>query len=179
MRPRREVAANALSNHYRTKDGRWFIMTAANELKEWTRFPTAVGHPELAEDPRFVTQQDRQKNAGVLISILDEIFAQQDMAYWRKAFRASQITVGEVAKTEDIRDGEQVRAAGITVPATDPGLGADVIIDSPMWIDGEAKVAPGPAPDVGQHNLEILAEAGYDEAGIAELRVRGAFGGEI
>ncbi len=178
MRPRREAAANALSNHYRTKDGRWFIMTAANELKEWARFPDAIGHPELADDPRFQTQQDRQRNAGVLITILDEIIAQQDMAYWRQTFRAKQITIGEVAKTEDIRHGEQVRAAGITVAATDPGLGAEVIIDSPMWIEGEAKVAPGPAPELGQHNLEILAEAGYDDAGIAELKLRGAFGAE-
>ncbi len=178
MRPRREAAANALSNHYQTKDARWFIMTAANELKEWARFPTAIGRPELAADPRFLTQQDRQTNAGVLIAILDDVFAQHDMAYWREAFRASKITVGEVAKTEDIRNGEQVRAAGITVPAADPGLGADVIIDSPMWIDGETKVTPGPAPEVGQHNSEILAEAGYDEAGIAELKLRGAFGAE-
>jgi crotonobetainyl-CoA:carnitine CoA-transferase CaiB-like acyl-CoA transferase len=39
-------------------------------------------------------------------------------------------------------------------------------------------VTPGPAPEVGQHNSEILAEAGYDEAGIAELKLRGAFGAE-
>ncbi|MDP7546836.1 MAG: CoA transferase, partial [Alphaproteobacteria bacterium] len=83
MRPRRETAANALSNHYRTKDDRWFILTAANEEKEWHRFPSAVGHPELAGDPRFVSQQERQKNASVLVAILDEIFARHDMAHWR------------------------------------------------------------------------------------------------
>jgi crotonobetainyl-CoA:carnitine CoA-transferase CaiB-like acyl-CoA transferase len=176
MRPRRETAANALSNHYRTKDDRWFILTAANEEKEWHRFPSAVGHPELAGDPRFVSQQERQKNASVLVAILDEIFARHDMAHWRKTFGAHRITVGVVAKTEDIRDSEQVRAAGIAVPAANPELDAAFIVDSPVWIEGAAKVAPRPAPEVGEHTLEILAEAGYDEAGIADLRARGALG---
>ena len=176
MRPRRETAANALSNHYRTKDERWFILTAANEEKEWARFPTAVGQPELADDPRFVSQQDRQKNAAILVAVLDEIFARQDMAYWRRTFGAHRITVGEVAKTEDIRDSDQVRAAGIVVPTADPGMDAELTIDSPVWIEGAAKRAPRPAPEVGEHTLEILTETGYDQAGIADLRDRGALG---
>lgn len=176
MRPRRETAANALSNHYRTKDGRWFILTAANEEKEWRRFPAAVGHPELADDPRFASQQDRQKNAPLLVATLDELFARHDMAHWRKAFGTHRITVGEVAKTEDIRDSDQVRAAGIVVPTVDLGLDAALTIDSPVWIEGAAKQAPRPAPEVGEHTLEILAEAGYDQAGIDDLRARGAMG---
>jgi formyl-CoA transferase len=130
----------------------------------------------LAGDPRFVSQQERQKNASVLVAILDEIFARHDMAHWRKTFGAHRITVGVVAKTEDIRDSEQVRAAGIAVPAANPELDAAFIVDSPVWIEGAAKVAPRPAPEVGEHTLEILAEAGYDEAGIADLRARGALG---
>ncbi|NQV58586.1 MAG: CoA transferase [Alphaproteobacteria bacterium] len=176
QRPRREAATNALSNHYRTKDQRWFILTAANEEKEWTRFPDAIGHPELSTDPRFVSQQARQKNASALVAIMDEIFAQQDLDYWRKAFGANRITVGEVAKTEDILHSVQARAAGITVPAAGAAFGAELTVDSPLWIEGAAKQAPRPAPKLGEHTLEILAEAGYDAAGIDDLRARGALG---
>ncbi len=176
QRPRRDAATNALSNHYRCQDGRWFILTAANEDKEWGRFPDAIGHPELASDPRFVNQQERQRNAGVLVAILDEIFARQNMDYWRQAFAASRITVGEVAKTEDILHSEQARAAGITVPGAGAGFGAELTIDSPMWIEGARKRRPRPAPQLGEHTLEILAESGYDDAEIADLRARGALG---
>ena len=110
------------------------------------------------------------------MATLDELFARHDMAYWRQAFGAHRITVGEVAKTEDIRDSGQMRAAGIVVPMTNPGLDAALTIDSPVWIEGAAKQAPGPAPEVGEHTLEILAEAGYDQAGIDDLRARGALG---
>ncbi|MBT4043400.1 MAG: CoA transferase [Rhodospirillaceae bacterium] len=179
MRPVREDAANALSNHYRCKDQRWFILTAANEEKEWSRIPAAIGHPELMDDPRFATQADRQKNARLLISMLDEVFAQQDMAHWRKVFAASRVTVGEVAKTADILNSEQALAAGMTIRGAQDNLGTELTIDSPLWVEGAAKQAPLPAPEVGEHNLEILAEAGYDEAAIADLCARGALGGTV
>ena len=176
QRPRREAATNALSNHYRCKDGRWFILTAANEEKEWTRFPSAIGQPNLAADPRFLSQQDRQENAAVLVAILDEIFAQRDMDYWRKAFAAHRITVGEVAKTEDILRSEQSRAAGIAVPCDGAAPGAALTVDSPIWVEGALKQAPRPAPALGEHTMAILRETGYDEAGIDDLRARGALG---
>lgn len=178
QRPRREAAANALSNHYRCRDGRWFILTAANEAKEWERFPTAVGRPELAEDPRFGSQEERQKNAVALIAILDELFAAQDLEHWRAAFGKNRVTVGIVSKTEEIFGNEQAIASGAVTPGGAPGLGAEYVVDSPLWVEGSPKQAPLPAPGLGEHTLEILAEAGYDEAGIADLRARGALGPE-
>ncbi|MBC8241614.1 MAG: CoA transferase, partial [Alphaproteobacteria bacterium] len=158
------------------RDGGCSTAPAANEEREWRRFPAAVGHPEWDDVPRFASQQERQKNAPLLVATLDELFARHDMAHWRKAFGTHRITVGEVAKTEDIRDSDQVRAAGIVVPTVDLGLDAALTIDSPVWIEGAAKQAPRPAPEVGEHTLEILAEAGYDQAGIDDLRARGAMG---
>ena len=176
QRPRREFAANALSNYYQCKDGRWFVLTAANETKEWARLPTALGHPELSDDPRFVTQETRQQNVKILIILLDEIIAEQDLEYWRAAFREHKVTVGIVSKTEDIYGNEQAIASGSVVPGGIPGMGSEYIIDSPLWVEGSPKQAPLPAPDLGEHTMEILAEAGYDAAGIADLRARGALG---
>ncbi|MBT7757503.1 MAG: CoA transferase [Rhodospirillaceae bacterium] len=176
QRPLRESATNALSNHYRCRDGRWFILTAANEAKEWERFPTAVGRPDLAEDPRFASQEARQQNVVALIAILDGLFAAEDLEHWRAAFRENRVTVGIVSKTEEIYRNEQAIASGAVVPGGVPGLGSEYIIDSPMWVEGSTKQAPLPPPEHGEHTLEILAEAGYDEAGIADLRARGALG---
>ncbi|MFP6771940.1 MAG: CoA transferase [Alphaproteobacteria bacterium] len=176
QRPRREKAANALSNYYCCKDGRWFVLTAANEAKEWSRLPGALGHPEWADDPRFATQETRQQNAMALIALLDEVVAQRDLEHWRVAFRQHQVTVGIVAKTEDIQDNEQAIASGAVMPGQSAGAGVDYIIDSPLWVEGSPKRAPLPPPEHGEHTMEILAEAGYDEAGIADLRARGGLG---
>ncbi len=176
QRPRREFAANALSNYYCCKDGRWLMLTAANEAKEWDRLPGALGHPELASDPRFADQPTRQENAGALTSLLDEIIGAQDQDYWRAAFREHRVTAGFVSKTEDIYGDQQAIQSGAVMPGN--GLGPDYIIDSPVWVDGSPKHAPRPAPELGEHNLEILGEAGFDAAAIADLRHRGALGPE-
>ena len=47
-------------------------------------------------------------------------------------------------------------------------------INSPIWVDGSAKVKPGAAPGIGQHSDEILRSAGYDDASIGRLRAAGA-----
>ena len=47
-------------------------------------------------------------------------------------------------------------------------------INSPIWVDGSAKVTPRHPPGVGEHSEEILREAGYDEASIRNLKASGA-----
>ena len=54
-RPPRAQAPNALANHYRCRDGRWFIMALFNEPRQWPGFLAAIGRPDLADDPRFAT----------------------------------------------------------------------------------------------------------------------------
>ena len=58
-RPPRAQAPNALANHYRCRDGRWFIMALFNEPRQWSGFLAAIGRPELADDPRFANLGDR------------------------------------------------------------------------------------------------------------------------
>ncbi|MDP6346203.1 MAG: CoA transferase [Alphaproteobacteria bacterium] len=177
-RPRREVARNAMSNHYQSRDHRWFILTAANEAREWERFPAAVGRPELLTDKRFATTEARNANAALLVQILDHIFAERDWPYWRDTLAEHRITVGEVAKGEDILNDRQMHEGGALIDSSEAGIGVDRLIDSPIWVDGAVKRRPSRAPEVGEHTREILLEAGYDDAAIAELREHGAIGQE-
>ncbi len=55
-RPPRTEAPNAVTNHYRTRDGRWFMLSMLNEERQFRPFAAALGHPELADDPRFATR---------------------------------------------------------------------------------------------------------------------------
>src|SRR6476661_7365680 len=82
-RPPRTETPSALANHYRCRDGRWFLMALHNEARQLPSFLTAIGAEHLAEDPRFATQPLRRANAQALTAILDEIFARHDLAYWR------------------------------------------------------------------------------------------------
>jgi formyl-CoA transferase len=169
-RPPREQAPNALANHYRCRDGRWFIMALFNEERQLRPLLNAIGHEELADDPRFATKEARKKNAWALVEELDAVFATRDMAEWHAILHAVGVTFGAVGKTDDVLDDPQMRANGALVPFVD---GKTLTVSSPFQLEGETKVAPRYAPKVGQHSEEVLREAGYSGDEIGKLRTLG------
>jgi crotonobetainyl-CoA:carnitine CoA-transferase CaiB-like acyl-CoA transferase len=167
----RAHALNAVTNHYRTKDGRWLILSLLSEERQWPDLTRALGRPELAEDPLFATQRSRRANARALVALFDEVFATRDLAEWRRALDAAGLIFGVVASIDDIPGDEQMRAAGVVVPMAVEGFQT---IGSPLWLDGERKVTPAMAPALGEHTDEILREAGLDDKAVKRLRKSGA-----
>ena len=169
-RPPREQAPNALANHYRCRDGRWFIMALFNEERQLRPLLNAIGREELADDPRFATKEVRKKNAWALVEELDAVFATRDMEHWHTVLGGVGVTFGAVGKTDDVMHDEQMRANGALVPFVD---GKTLTVSSPFQVEGETKVAPRYAPTVGQHSEEVLQEAGYSADEIGRLRTLG------
>ena len=175
-RPPRASAPNPLANHYRCRDGRWFIMALFNEQRQLRTFLAAIGCTHLGDDPRFTTGAARQENANALVDILDEVFAQRDLAEWRSILSGAGVTFGAVNSVAEASDDVQARRIGAIVPFAD---GTGLTVSSPFHLDGEAKVAPRRAPSVGQHAEEVLREAGYSTGDIAGLRALGVLGDKV
>ena len=100
-RPRRDESAVALADIYRTADNRWFMLVVPNE-RQWPALARAVGMPELADDARFARPEARAGNARLLISLLDEAFAQKPLAEWRAILDAAGLTFGVVGTVAEI-----------------------------------------------------------------------------
>jgi formyl-CoA transferase len=169
----RDKAPNALANHYRCRDGRWFIMALFNESRQWRSFLSALGQDHLADDPRFATSQSRKQHASALIKVLDEVFAQRDLADWRQILDAAGVTFGSVNSVNETSDDMQMQQINALVPFAD---GVGLTVSSPFHIAGETKVAPRRAPSIGQHNDAVLREAGYSADEIERLRTLGVLG---
>jgi crotonobetainyl-CoA:carnitine CoA-transferase CaiB-like acyl-CoA transferase len=169
----RERALNAVTNHYKCRDGRWIILSLLNEERQWPALARCLGREDLVNDPRFVTKPDRHARSLELIKLFDEIFATRDLAEWRKALDGTGLVFGVVGILDDMPSDQQMIDNDVLVPVE----GEDFLtVNSPIWIDGSSKTAPRRAPTVGQHSDEVLREAGYDETAIKQLRAAGTVG---
>jgi len=169
----REHGSNAVTNHYRCKDGRWLILSLLNEERQWPILARCLGLEDLITDERFVTKADRHARSIELIQILDEVFATKDLAEWRKILDGNGLPFGVVGILDDIPHDKQMIENEVLIPFENDTM---LTINSPIWIDGAKKVQPRKPPAVGEHSDEILRTAGFDEAAIKELRASGAVG---
>ena len=107
------------------------------------------------------------------MAILDEVFAQRDLAEWRTILNAAGVTFGAVHSVDEASGDAQFQQIGALVPFAD---GKGLTVSSPFHLDGETKVAPRRAPSVGQHTDEVLQEAGYSDRRYRRLRALGVLG---
>jgi crotonobetainyl-CoA:carnitine CoA-transferase CaiB-like acyl-CoA transferase len=164
---------SAFTQIYACRDGRWFMLTLLPQVQEqmWPVLAECVGHVEWLEDHRFTSASERHENNAALTALLREAFLQQDWSHWQATFADRGITCGSIARSADHVDCAQVQAAGL-LTAFDDGSN-NRTVSSPLYVQGERKRPPKPAPEVGEHSLEILSELGIDQETARALRERG------
>jgi crotonobetainyl-CoA:carnitine CoA-transferase CaiB-like acyl-CoA transferase len=166
-RPKRSEAQSATSQMYITRDNRWFNLAMVNDVKQFPILAATLGRPELATDPLFATSESRRTNVRALMAVLDEVFAQHDLADLRRMLDAAGLTFGFVGTVDETRTDKQMRDSGAIVPMAD---GRYETISSPFNVEGASKTAPKPPPTIGQHTDDVLREYGYSDVEIKTMR---------
>jgi len=162
----------AITEIYRCKDDRWFMLAMLNQAREWPLLLECIAKPEWAADVRFATPQDRRANAPILLRELEQVFLARPWLEWRAMFIKAGITFGPIVQPAEHIECPQV-AANAMLPefADEPGLRT---VDSPIRIAGETKPAPHMAPAIGQHTRALLAEFGISPTDIDRMIKEGA-----
>jgi formyl-CoA transferase len=170
----RTAPVNPLINPYRSADGQWFMLVASPP--HWPGLVKAVGHPELLTDPRFADPEGFAKNSAVLTGLLDAEFRSQPLAHWKEVLDRERITYSVIQTPEETATDPQLRANDIVVPLEGVS-GLEYTVNSPITLRGVSKVPAKRAPELGEHNDEVLAELGFSTDEIEQLRSAGAISG--
>jgi len=163
---------NATFNVYRTSDDSWFLIVVTPD--KWPALATGIGRQDLLSDARFADAAKQATNAAQLTAILDEVFGSQPMAHWREIFERAQITFGVVRAPSEVISDPQLRENDIVVPLEGAGGNLKFTISSPMQVHGVTKVPAKRAPEIGEHNEDVLKELGFTGDEIDDLRAGGA-----
>jgi crotonobetainyl-CoA:carnitine CoA-transferase CaiB-like acyl-CoA transferase len=142
----------------RCADG--WIMVAAYHPARWEALCAAIGAPALAADPRFADNASRLRNRRALRSELERHMLPQPRAHWLECFTAADIICGPINDYAEVARSTPFAEAQLSETVTHPVAGAVTLPRSMLGAVGETPRARRPAPRLGEHTREVLAEAG-------------------
>jgi len=150
------------------------IVLAIGNDTQFQRFCTVADTPELADDPRFATNQARIAHRADLIPMIADILAGRPSAEWIDALEQARVPCGPINAVGDVFAEPQAESRTL-VRTLDHALGVTIpTVANPMRFS-EAEIAyHRPPPLLGQHTEEVLTQhLGLAPADIAALAEAG------
>ena len=163
---------NAPYQAVETADG-WITVGAANQ-GNWERLVRLIGSEAMAEDPRFKTNADRMANRETLSEALNAIFRTRSSADWLTMLEDGGFPAGPVNSIAEMHADPQALAREMVVSTDHPIAGSVATIGLPVKFSATPGRVAGPAPVLGQHSSDVLAEIGYAAGDIETLVENGA-----
>ena len=153
----------------RASDGWLMIQVVGQPLFE--RWANMIGLPEIIEDPRFRTDLDRGDNGELLSDMAQEHVRNLTVAEALAAYGAAKVPAGPLLSPQQALDDPHIGAVGYLQDTDYPGMAsAAPLATTPVHMTAGGGSINSRAPTLGEHTDTILAELGYDESTIAELR---------
>jgi len=155
-------------------DGNFILGVANNGL--WQRFCNSIEHPELLEDPRFRTNDDRVANRSECVRALNNIFGDNTVSYWVDKISEAGVPCGPINQVSDVVNDPHVLSRDMISGIEHPNIPDLRFPGSPLKLTETPPTIRRAPPLLGQHNEEILNELGYNSESIDSLRDRGVIG---
>ncbi|HWK46526.1 MAG TPA: CaiB/BaiF CoA-transferase family protein [Stellaceae bacterium] len=173
-----DVPGQAGNNHptsiptgvFRTSDGHVNIAASGNDM--YRLLCDVLGATDLAVAPDYATDAKRSANRDALNAGIEAITRTRATDHWVEALNRVGVPCGPINTIDQVFEDPQVRHLGIVQPVEHPTLGTQNLIGQAMTLSRTPSKLSTHSPDPGEHTAAILAEIGYAEADIDDLKAR-------
>ncbi|MEM8924037.1 MAG: CoA transferase [Actinomycetota bacterium] len=174
----REKALSVMLEAFQCADGRWIQFAMPGRKGAWEQFCHAIEREDLIDHELYATGKLRYQNMPPLIATVEETMATRTSEEWAVRLDEHRCIWAPVNDAASAAQDPQVRAAGVFAEVTHPEVGTFETVGAPFRMPDNPEVGPrGPAPEVGQHSIEILTDLGYSTDEITALSDGGVVSG--
>jgi crotonobetainyl-CoA:carnitine CoA-transferase CaiB-like acyl-CoA transferase len=166
--PRRRFRPFATVGPFEAGDGKW-LMVSAVDARMNEGLLRCMGLEWMKEDERFRTGWAREKNVTEFEPYLEQAFLKHGRDEWLGLLEQHDVPAGPVYDYLEMADHPQVAANNLIVEQQHERFGAYRTPGLAINLSETPGSVPAAAPEVGQHTLDILREAGLDAAEIEAL----------
>jgi crotonobetainyl-CoA:carnitine CoA-transferase CaiB-like acyl-CoA transferase len=152
---------------YPTKDG--YICAIAVSDAHYRKIFTAFGMPELMDDPRFNSIKARSDNVELVYGLLAENMPRKTTAEWTAILDEADVPNGPVNALPQLLEDAYLRETGFFQSVDHPVEGRMVLTAIPAQFSATQPNLHRLPPTFGEHTAEVLREAGYSSAEIADI----------
>lgn len=158
---------------FKTTDGH--VAAVIYTDTHWRRFCEMVGEAHVFEsDPRFSSLDARTTNVGHVYAYAARWFATRDTDTWLRLLDGADIPAMRLHDVESLIDDPHLKAVGFLRETDHPSEGRITEMGCPsQWTESPPSIRR-PAPRLGEHTVEVLAEAGLNTDEISKLIASGA-----
>lgn len=163
----------AMSASFSDRDGKPFVMQLARD--DWKQALTALGFFEAMDQAGFGhlgVAMDSDEVREALLKKLGELFATGTRDEWVARLRKGDIVSAPINTMLEASNDPDVIANGYVAEVDYPKYGKRLKVHGTPWQFSETPAKIGIAPELGEHNTEVLTSLGYSDAQIADFKAR-------
>lgn len=149
------------------KCGRRIGLHLSSPEKFWQSLLGAIERPDLAQ--AYPDRQSRVHGYDAIAAELSAVFATADRDAWMARLQAHDVPAAPELRLDELEDNEQVRHLDIFYQLDHPEYGPVRAANRAIRYDGDNASGFRVPPAFGEHSIEILREAGIEEARIEKL----------
>lgn len=154
------------------KDG--YITLNVRTDQTWRELWDILGHPEGAEDERFLTVKDRRQNQAEMEGHLSPYLKKFTMAELFEALQPKRILVGMALDMPRLLDNPHLNAREFFVESEHPEAGTTTFPGPPFKMSATPWQLRHPAPLLGQHNEDVYIDLlGHHRRDLDQWRAEG------